>query len=88
MKSADLVVMEPRKDPQAIFSQEEGNLTTVLKDDRVGLENFDDLPKDLQLAKVSYRDLFFLKKRPEPNREKPLICSRVEGKVGGDWPGL
>lgn len=64
--------MEPRKDPQAIFSQEEGNLTTVLKDDRVGLENFDDLPKDLQLAKVSYRDLFFLKKRRQSPTGKSL----------------
>lgn len=43
------------------FSQEEGDLATVLKGDRVGLENFDDLPKDLKLAQVSCRDLFFLK---------------------------
>lgn len=69
------------------FSQEEGDLATVLKGDRVGLENFDDLPEDLKLAQVSCRDLLFLKRGQSPPGEScrsvALICSRSRGE--GQW---
>lgn len=50
----------------------------------MGLENFDDLPKSLQLAKVSYRDLLFLKggQSPPGKDYRSMAFDVFQGKRG------